>query len=143
VTVVNWPSLIKLTGAVSLLVIVALGAFAGESRALYDMRISAQHALAAAEAQDLQQVRGHLQQALNCLVGRGGGEYRPSAGDPCKGASALRDLPAGSVNKIRVQKAIRLAAVGITFHGFKPAHSPHKPCRLSLKKASRVESLND
>jgi hypothetical protein len=121
-TVVNLASLIKLTGAVPLLVTISFGAFAEESRGLYDMRIAAQHALAAAEARDLQQVRSHLQQVLNCLVGRGGGEYRPSAGDPCKGASALRDLPAGSVNKIRVQKAIRLAAVGVTFHDFKPAH---------------------
>jgi hypothetical protein len=41
---------------------------------------------------------------------------------PCGGAGIVNELPDGSVNKIRVQKAIRLAAVGVTFHDFDPAH---------------------
>jgi hypothetical protein len=89
---------------------------------LAEMRIAKQHAASAANASDLQRVKVELQQALNCLVGREGGEFRSKAGDPCNGASALRKLPSNSVNRIRVQKAARLATVGVTFHDFKPAH---------------------
>lgn len=97
-------------------------AFAGDSPGLHEMRIAAQYATAAAGAQDLKQIKAQLQQALNCLVGRGDSEYRSKAGEPCRGASAMRSLPDGSINRIRVQKAIRLASVGVTFHDFKPAH---------------------
>src|SRR5580700_1835786 len=41
-----------------------------------------------------------------------GPDYWRSFGDPCVGAGVVNELPAASVNKIRVQKAIRLAAVG-------------------------------
>ncbi len=102
-----------------------------------EMRIAEQQAAAAAGAQDLQHVRTHLQQALNCLVGRGDREYRPSAGDPCAGASAARNLPRSSVNRIRVQKAIRLASVGVTFHDFKPAHYTAQAVHAVLEEGTR------
>ncbi len=95
---------------------------AQEVPGLQEMRVAEEQAKAAAEAPDLQHARAHLQQGLNCLVGQGAEGYRPRAGDPCHGASALRSLPRKSVNSIRVQKAIRLARVGVTFHDFPPAH---------------------
>jgi len=64
----------------------------------------------------------NAQQALNCLEGPRGPDFRRSAGDPCGGAGVVNELPDGSVNKLRVEKAIRLAAVGVTFHDFDPAH---------------------
>jgi hypothetical protein len=96
--------------------------FAQESPGMEEMRMAERHAAQAARSQDLREVKSQLEQALNCLVGRGSGEYRTAAGDPCKGASALQKLPGDSVNRIRVEKAIRLASVGVTFHDFKPAH---------------------
>ena len=110
---------------------------AQESPGLTEMRIAEQQAAAAADAQDLEEVKANLQQALNCLVGRGAREYRPGVGDACKGASALRNLPSGSVNKIRVQKAIRLASVGITFHDFKPAHFTSQAVQAVLQEGTR------
>ena len=120
-----------------LLVMVLPPALAQESPGLSEMRAAEQQAGAAADAQDLQQVKAHLQQALNCLVGRGASEYRLKAGDPCKGASALKSLPSGSVNKIRVQKAIRLASVGVTFHDFKPAHYTAQAVQAVLEEGTR------
>lgn len=52
---------------------------------LAEMRIAKQHAAAAADARALEQVKAELQQALNCLVGRGDREFRPNVGDPCNG----------------------------------------------------------
>ncbi len=119
----NWSALaIEASVACALLTAASVSPFAQETPGLREMRIAEQHAAAAGETQDLQQVRTHLQQALNCLVGRGQAEYRPGAGDPCNGISALRKVPRGSVNSIRIQKAIKLASVGVTFHDFKPAH---------------------
>jgi hypothetical protein len=112
-------------------------ALAEESPGLKEMRTAEQYAAMAAGDQDLQQAKAHLRQALNCLVGRGGREYRPSFGDPCKGASALGNLPGGSVNRIRVQKAIRLASVGVTFHDFKPAHFTAQAVQAVLEEGTR------
>jgi hypothetical protein len=63
-----------------------------------EMRIAEQHAAQAAEAQDLQQVKAHLQQALNCLVGRGSGEYRITIGDPYKVAWRGMMIAASNAN---------------------------------------------
>jgi hypothetical protein len=87
-------------------------------RGMAEMRMAEKCAALAADAQRLEDIRANLQQALNCLEGRQGPDYRRSAGDPCSGTGAVRELPAGSVNKIRVEKAIRLAVVGVTFHDF-------------------------
>jgi hypothetical protein len=103
---------------------------------LAEMRIAEQHAAAAASASDLEQAETELQQALNCLVGRDGREFRAKAGDPCKGASALQNLANGSVNRIRVQKAIRLADVGVTFHDFKPAHFTAQAVQAVLEEGT-------
>ncbi len=94
----------------------------GEQRGMADMRIGERYAALAAAAGSLEDVRASLQQALTCLEGPQGPDYRRSAGDPCGGAGVLNELPVGSVNKIRVQKAIRLAAVGVTFHDLDPAY---------------------
>lgn len=104
---------------------------------LAEMRIAEQHAAAASSAYNLQQIRAELQQALNCLVGLRGQEYRSRVGDPCKGASAFRKLPSDSVNRIRVQKAIRLASVGVTFHDFKPAHFTAHAVRAVLEEGTQ------
>ena len=108
-----------------------------QERGLSEMRIAERHAAAAANARSLEQAKAELQQALNCLVGRGDDEFRSNVGDPCKGASALRTLPNGSVNRIRVQKAIRLAIVGVTFHDFKPAQFTAQAVRAVLEECTR------
>jgi hypothetical protein len=109
-----------LMAALSLLPITAHAQ--GERRGMADMRIAERYAGRAANAQGLEEIRANLQQALNCLEGPRGPDFRRSAGDPCGGAGVVNELPDGSVNKIRVEKAIRLAAVGVTFHDFDPAH---------------------
>lgn len=122
--------------AAGLLVGAASPAFA-EPPGLAEMRIAEQHAAAAAATSDLQRAKAELQQALNCLVGRGASSYRSDAGDPCKGTGALRTLPSRSVNRIRVQKAIRLAEVGVTFHDFKPAHFTAQAVEAVLAEGTR------
>lgn len=90
---------------------------------MVEMRVADEQAALAATARQLDAIRAHLQRVLDCLEGPHGEDYRAISGDACTGdAGAERDLPAGSVNRIRVYKAIRLSAVGITFHDFKPAH---------------------
>jgi hypothetical protein len=64
-------------------------------------------------------------------------EYRPDAGDPCDGAGALRNVPHGSANSIRMQKAIKLASVGVTFHDFKPAHYTAQTLQAVLEEGIR------
>jgi hypothetical protein len=119
------------------LVAIAATTSAQQSPGMSEMRTAMEQAAAAADASDLQQVKTKLQQALNCLVGRDAPEYRPSAGDLCKGASALRNLPNGPVNKIRVQKAIRLASVDVTFHDFKPAHYTAQAVQAVLEEGTQ------
>jgi hypothetical protein len=108
-----------------------------EEPGLVEMRIAEQHAAAAGGASNFEQARSELQQALNCLVGREGREFVANAGDPCKGAGALPNLSNGSVNRIRVQKAIRLANVGVTFHDFKPAHFTARAVQAVLEEGTR------
>jgi hypothetical protein len=91
-------------------------------RGMAQMRTAEQYAAAAATARTLNDVRANLQRALNCLEGVQGPDYLKSAGDACSGAGAVDELPQGSANRVRVGKAIRLAAVGVTFHDFDPAH---------------------
>lgn len=118
---INSRSLIILAGAMASSIASICSTSAQESQGLREMRMAEQHA-SAAKASDLEQVKAHLQQALNCLAGKGESEYRSSAGDPCRGASTFRDLPGNTLNKIRIRKAIRLASVGVTLHDFKPTH---------------------
>lgn len=108
-----------------------------EQRGMSDMRIAERFAASAADARRLEEVRVNLQQALNCLEGSQGPDYRRSAGEPCSGSGALRELPEGSVNKIRVEKAIQLAAVGVTFHDFDPAHFTAQAVRAVLLEGTR------
>jgi hypothetical protein len=109
----------------------------GGEPGMAQMRTADQYAARAAAAHHLPDVRAHLQQALNCLEGQKGPDYRKSAGDPCSGSGALAELPALSVNRIRVEKAIRLAAVGVTFHDFLPAHFTALAVRAVLAEGTR------
>ncbi len=112
------------------------GVLAQQSAGASEMRTAKQHAAIAAKSVDLNEIKSELQEALNCLVGHGAGDYRPRAGDPCKGASALQRLPRSSVGRIRVQKAIRLARVGVTFHDFKPAHYTAQAVQAVLEEGT-------
>jgi hypothetical protein len=49
----------------------------------------------------------------------------------------LHQLPAGSANCIRIEKAIRLATVGVTFHDFKPAHYTAQAAKAVLDEGAR------
>jgi hypothetical protein len=102
-----------------------------------DMRTAEQYAALAADARSLEDARAKLQQALNCLEGPQGAEYRRSAGGPCGGARLAHELPDGSVNRIRVEKATRLAIVGVTFHDFDPAHFTALAVRAVLAEGIR------
>jgi hypothetical protein len=106
-------------------------------RGMKDMRTAEQYAALAAGAHNLEDARAKLQQALNCLEGPQGAEYRRSAGDPCDGVGLAHELPEGSVNRIRVEKATRLAAVGVTFHDFDPAHFTALAVRAVLAEGTR------
>ncbi len=130
-------SMIAGMSARALLLTVSPAALAQQSPGLNEMRTAEEHAGLAAAAGQLPEVRNQLQQALNCLVGRRGDDYRASAGDPCKGAGALQNLPPNSVNRIRVGKAIRLASVGVTFHDFEPAHYTAQAVQAVLAEGTR------
>ena len=83
---------------------------------------AAEHAGMAAEAEDLTEIHQHLQHVLNCLEGSTGQDYRKVPGNPCAGKGALQTLPRDSANRVRAQKAIALARVGVTVHDVPPAH---------------------
>jgi hypothetical protein len=102
-----------------------------------DMRTAEKFASLAADARRLPDVRANLQQALNCLEGSQGPDYRRSAADPCSGSGAIDELPHGSINRVRVEKAIRLATVGVTFHDFDPAHFTARAVRAVLLEGTR------
>jgi hypothetical protein len=104
----------------------------GDDPGMAAMRAADAEAALAANAQQLPDVRLHLQRALNCLEGPQGPEYRTAVGAPCTGSGAVNELRLNSVNHIRVGKAIRLAAVGVTFHDFKPAHFTVEAVRAVL-----------
>lgn len=104
---------------------------------MVEMRAADQYAALAAAAGELPEVRLHLQQALNCLEGVHGVEYRSSVGGSCHGEGAANDLPANSVNRIRVEKAIKLLQVGITFHDYKPAHFTAEAVKSVLDEGTR------
>jgi hypothetical protein len=85
-------------------------------------RIAAIHAGYAAQAKSVPLVHLHMQHVLNCLEGRGGRDYRAGAGDPCGGRGALATLPGHSADRVRANKSIILARVGVTLHHPGPAH---------------------
>jgi len=83
-------------------------------------------------------VQLHMQRALDCLEGPQGEDYRSIGKDACPaGAGAESDLPAGSVNRIRIYKAIRLGSVGVTFHDFEPAHFTAQAMQAVLDEGTR------
>jgi hypothetical protein len=53
------------------------------------------------------------------------------------GSGVVRQLPEGSVNKIRVEKAIGLAAVGVIFHDFDTAHFTAQAVQAVLLEGTR------
>jgi hypothetical protein len=103
---------------------------------MVQMGAAEKHAGLAAAATRLSDVRHHLQQSLNCLEGGGGPGNRAAAGT-CAGAGAVQRLPASSVNRIRVRKAIHLASVGVTFHDFEPAHHTAQAVQAVLQEGTR------
>ena len=109
----------------------------GNQHGLAAMRTAEIYAAAAASATDLDTVRADLRRVIDCLEGPNGPDYRREVGDPCTGAGAVNDLPNGSVNKIRVEKAIRLLAVGVTFHDFPPAHFTAQAVDAVLREGVR------
>ena len=120
------------------LVVLPLAEAWGEAAGVAEMWVADEQAALAATAQQLVAIRLNLQRALNCLEGPKGEDYRAVSGDACTGsAGAEHDLPAGSVNRIRVYKAIRLGAVGITFHDFKPTHYTALAMQAILDEGAR------
>lgn len=101
------------------------------------MRAADRQAGLAATATRLEDVRAYLQQALNCLAGTRAGRRGAPAGGPCSGPGAVHQLPARSANHVRVEKAIRLAVVGVTFHDFKPAHFTAQAVKAVLDGGAR------
>ena len=67
-------------------------------------------------------IHQHLQYVLNCLEGPIGTDYKEVAGNPCTGSGALQTLPEHSADRVRAQKAIALARVGVTLHDVPPGH---------------------
>ena len=108
-----------------------------EQHGLADMRTAETYTAAAISANDLESIRTDLRRALDCLEGANGPDYRKKVGDPCSGTGAVNELPDGSVNKIRVSKAIRLLSVGVTFHDFPPAHFTSQAADAVLLEAVR------
>jgi hypothetical protein len=94
----------------------------GNQNGLANVRAAEIYAHAAATAPDLNTVHTNLRKVVDCLEGPNGPDYRKKAGDPCTGPGAVNQLPDGDINKIRVQKAIGLLSVGVTFHDLPPAH---------------------
>jgi hypothetical protein len=84
--------------------------------------LATKYAGIAAQAKQLALIHQHLQYVLNCLEGPTGPDYKEAAGNPCTGPGALQTLPEGSANRVRAQKAIALARVGVTLHDVSPAH---------------------
>lgn len=85
-------------------------------------RVATIHAGYATQARSVPLIHQHLQHVLNCLEGRGGRDYRTSAGDPCGGRGALATLPGHSADRVRANKSIILARVGVTLHHPGPSH---------------------
>jgi len=84
--------------------------------------MAAVHAAMAVESKEVAAIHLHLQHVLNCLEGEGGEDYRAVPGNPCSGPGALQTLPEHSADRVRSQKAIALAKVGVTLHDVPPAH---------------------
>lgn len=135
---------------IALIIVAGLGIAAGAAglapqralartgdQGMAEMRTAEQQAGMAANALRLADIHLHLQRALNCLEGPHGRDYRSTAGNPCSGAGAERDLPTGSVDRVRVRKASRLATVGVTFQDFKPAHFTAQAVQAVLQEGTK------
>lgn len=83
---------------------------------------AAERARLAAQAKQLTTIHQHLQYVLNCLEGPTGQNYKQVADNPCSGQGALQTLPEHSANRVRAQKAVALAHVGVTLHDVPSAH---------------------
>jgi len=110
------------TAWIWLLIIASLTAAFAEAQEASPFATAAKHAGMAAQAKDLATIHLHLQHVLNCLEGSIGSDYKEVVGNPCTGSGALQALPEHSANRIRAQKAIALARVGVTLHDLPPAH---------------------
>jgi hypothetical protein len=109
----------------------------GAEPGMADMRQADRYAALAASASQLSEVRINLQRVLGCLEGANGPGYHAFAPAACSSAGTAGGLPAGSANRIRVEKATRLAVVGVTFHDFKPAHFTALAVQAVLDEGAR------
>lgn len=102
---------------------VSVSAAAAEAPGMTQMRVAHQHAVAAAQAARLADIRAQLRQVIDCLQGTGSASTPAKTGEArCTGRGALDDLPSGSANRIRADKALRLSRIAVTFHDYRPAH---------------------
>jgi hypothetical protein len=102
-----------------------------------DMRVADRYAALAASSSRLSDVRLNMKRVLLCLEGAGEANGQAAARAACSGAGAAARLSVGSANRIRVEKASKLAAVGVTFHDFKPAHFTALAVQAVLDEGAR------
>ncbi len=108
--------------ALVVLIVGAVMAVVAHAQTSNPFATAAVHARLAAQAKQLAAIHEHLQHVLNCLEGPSGPDYKQVAGNPCPGPGALQTLPEQAANRVRAQKAIALAKVGVTLHDVPPAH---------------------
>jgi hypothetical protein len=84
--------------------------------------VAGEHAAFAVQVKQVDKIHAHLHHVLNCLEGSTGKDFDASAGNPCGGKGALQTLPENSPDRIRAQKAIDLARVGVTLQDEQPSH---------------------
>lgn len=103
------------------------GALAAEEQgeeASKQIKIAAQHARYAAQADGASGVHQHLQHTINCLVGKTGEGFDASAGNPChgKGNGALQDFQGDSATLRLLQQAHDLASTGVEVESHSTSH---------------------
>jgi len=111
----------------------------GTLRGLADMRAAASYAAQAAVGQAQDEVHARLQRVLNCLEGKKGAEYRqaPAMDTPCHDEGAVNEFSEHSLNKLLVQRAIKLAAIAMTLDGFDSLHFTSQAVQAVLIEALR------
>ncbi len=106
------------------------------------IRIAAQHARYAAQADGASGVHRHLQHTINCLVGKSGEGFDVSAGNPChgKGNGALQDFQGDSATLRLLQQAHDLASTGVEVESHATSHWVAQAVAALLMEAEEVSS---
>ena len=131
------PLVLLLPLAAALTLLPAAAPAQSARRGMAAMRLAQSYASAAAAAKSVKDIQSNLHRVLNCIEGSHGTDFQRSAADRCRGPGAVNELPDGSANKVRVIKAMRLAAVAITFHDFAPAHFTARAIDAVLREGVR------